>query len=296
MGSTWQVQWFDDLEHPASRLQSAIEHELAVVIEQMSHWLPTSHLSRLQGVPAGQSAKIPPELCQVLECALRIARETNGAYDPTLGQLVAQWGFGPHAAISPPFTMTKPAQSWQSLHLDVPRCRLRHDGNLSLDLSAIAKGFAVDQLARLLHRSGIDHYLIEIGGELRAAGLKDDRQPWWVELEPPGRVPFPPIRIALSGWSVATSGDYRQRRQHAGRQWSHTIDPRTGSPADNNVASATVLHEDCIAADAYSTALLVMGITQGLDFADQMGLAALLVERGPDELVLHASRMLREMI
>ena len=159
-------------------------------------------------------------------------------------------------------------------HDDVAR-PLRQRGDVQIDLSSIAKGRAVDDLARTLEARGIHHYLVEVGGELGGAGMTPDGQPWWVELEGvPDAGNGEPVVVALHGLSVATSGDYRRYFQHLGQRASHTLDPRTGYPIDNGVASVTVLHQECMAADALSTALTVLGPQDGMRFAEQEGLAA----------------------
>lgn len=154
-----------------------------------------------------------------------------------------------------------------------------------LDLSSVAKGYAVDQMARCLERHGVHHNLVEIGGELRGAGTKADGQPWWVELEGvPGSEGQAAAAVALHGLAVATSGDYRRFYHQGQRRASHTLDPRTGYPIANDVASVTVLHASCMAADALSTALTVMGPAEGIAFAEAQQLAARFLLRGPGGL------------
>ncbi|MET0383542.1 MAG: FAD:protein FMN transferase, partial [Burkholderiaceae bacterium] len=173
---------------------------------------------------------------------------------------------------------------------------------LGLDLSAIAKGHGVDRVAILLGRLGFESHLVEVGGELRGTGIKPDGQPWWVALERPscgglpgtaapsdesGRDPngrLPATLVALHGLSAATSGDYRRWFEHDGVRYSHTIDPRDGRPVRHGLASVTVLHADCMTADALSTALTVMGPSDGPDFAERQAIAALFVVRGRDGL------------
>jgi thiamine biosynthesis lipoprotein len=161
--------------------------------------------------------------------------------------------------------------------LDRVQRRLYQPGGAILDLSSVAKGYAVDRLALRLEALGVRHYLVEAGGELRGAGVKTDGQPWWVELEGvPDAIgaPIPQSVVALHGLAVATSGDYRRYFHHAQRRVSHTLDPRSGYPIANDLASVTVLAPTCMAADALSTALTVMGADAGLAYADGRGLAA----------------------
>jgi thiamine biosynthesis lipoprotein len=173
-------------------------------------------------------------------------------------------------------------------------------GGVTLDFSAIAKGFAVDRVAQLLDRPEVSTSLVEIGGELKARGIKPDAQPWWVEIEhPPDDAAdsgFPEIRIALCGLAIASSGDYRRYFEHDGSRYSHTLDPLSGAPITHPIASVTVLHEECMLADAYSTALAVMGPVEGLAFADKNRLAAVFILRNKQTYRPFYSRIFREML
>jgi thiamine biosynthesis lipoprotein len=175
---------------------------------------------------------------------------------------------------------------WRRLDIDPARRALRQPGGLALDLSAIAKGFGVDLVARRLEALGIVDHLVEVGGELRGAGVKPDGQPWWVELEhPEGARRGERTLLALHGLSVATSGDYRRWFDHGGTRYSHTIDPRDGRPIRHGLASVTVIHADCMRADAWSTALAVLGPDAALALADRLRLTARLLLRAGDGFV-----------
>ncbi|HEY0821572.1 MAG TPA: FAD:protein FMN transferase, partial [Rhizobacter sp.] len=183
---------------------------------------------------------------------------------------------------------------WQRLTLQAGR--LRQPGGATLDLSAIAKGFAVDQIARLLHARGFGDHLVEVGGELRGSGVRPDGQPWWVDLQlPPGAEGLPGTRVALHGLAVATSGDYLRHFSDEGVSRSHTLDPRTGGPITHGLASVSVLHAECVLADAWSTALTVLGIEHGLACARERGLAALFVQRTSRGFVERLSPALEAM-
>jgi len=235
----------------------------------------------------------------VLAFALDVARRSGGAYDPTAGALVDLWGFGP-VARPQPFTPPSPQEvqdarargGWQRLLHDPAQRRVHQPGGLALDLSAVAKGFGVDQVGRWLRRQGLDSFLVEVGGELLGAGMKPDAQPWWVTLEAPdaGRADDDTL-VALHGLAIATSGDYRRFVEHGGRRYSHTLDPRDGWPIRHGAASVSVLHETAMAADAWSTALTVLGAEQGLALADAQALAARFVVRRDDGgFAVHSSR------
>jgi len=200
---------------------------------------------------------------------------SGGAFDPTIGRLVDLRGFGPVAAPAPPdagaVDAAMTASGWRRLAFSAGDRRLYQPGGVSLDLSGIAKGFAVDAVADVLARVGVVHCLVEIGGELAGRGVRPDGQPWWVDLETPPGVALPPLRIALHGIAVATSGDYRRG--------DHTLDPRTGRSIGNNVVSASVIAADALTADAWATALTVLGPVAGMALAAAEGIAARIVTR-----------------
>lgn len=300
MGTSWKVAMM--LARGAGAgLAAALQRELDQVVAQMSHWQPDSLLARYNQAPAGSWHALPPQFLEVMEYGLDLAAATGGAYDPCAGELVNLWGFGPvrrfdqagfyapqPAAVAAAVASITARRGAGAVVLDRARRRLLQPGGVRLDLSSIAKGHAVDRLALCLEQHGVRHYLAEIGGELRGAGMKPDGQPWWVELEgvpgvESGREQLPQVSqvlVALHGLAAATSGDYRRSYQHGARRASHTLDPRSGYPIANQVAAVTVLHASCMAADALSTALTVMGTGDGLAFAEARGLAARYLVRG----------------
>jgi thiamine biosynthesis lipoprotein len=292
MGTTWQVRCVGAAHLPLGALRRGIEHELHAVVAQMSTWDTRSCLSRFNQAPADTWCALPAEAVAVLRCALRVAHDSGGACDPTAGALVNLWGFGPGAAHTRPGFRAPDAMAidaararcgWLGLQFDAREQRVRQPGGMYLDLSAVAKGFAVDQMAAFLHRAGIADHLVEVGGELRGSGLRPDGQPWWVALETPPGAALAPTRIALHGLSVATSGDYRRCFDDAaGVRRSHTIDPRSGWPVAHGLASVSVLHAQCMWADAWSTALTVLGLDDGWSHAERHGLAAHFVIRRAD--------------
>lgn len=288
MGTYWAVSLIDPQRRDPLVLRRGLTACLGDVIAAMSHWDRASDLSRFNDAAAGTWVPVPADLLTVTDCALAVASASGGAYDPTLGPLVDLWGFGPTGpAPLPTAAAIAAAQArcgWERLRIDPAQGRLWQPGGLRLDLSAIAKGFAVDKLASFLRDQGIPSYLVDIGGELRGWGIKPDANPWWVELEPAhtlaGEEGGRRTRVALHGLSIATSGDSRRFIQQEGRRLSHTIDPRTGAPIPDRLASVTVLHRDCMRADVWATALSVLGPDAGMDLAVQEGLAALFLLRG----------------
>ncbi|WBS05854.1 FAD:protein FMN transferase [Pseudoduganella sp. SL102] len=290
--------------HLSDDLRAGLQAQLDDVVAQMSHWDPASDLGRFNRAPAGTWQVLPPAFFQVLAYALDVCRDSGGACDPCAGALVNLWGFGPvNRYDEPGFTAPTPEQARGAL----PAARVRLDpvshsalqpGGVQLDLSAVAKGYGVDRLARWLEGQGIRDYLVEVGGELRGAGLKPDGQPWWVALEGVDDVSCGDdgIVAALHGLAVATSGDYRRFFLHDGRRHAHTIDPRSGMPIENGLASVTVVAASCMACDAWSTALTVLGPVDGLALAERRGIAARFVVRTAGGLVEHLSSHMRAML
>ncbi|MGK5078356.1 FAD:protein FMN transferase [Janthinobacterium sp. HLX7-2] len=295
MGTSWSVRLLD-VAMPgragSADLQQGLQQQLDLVVAQMSHWSEDSDLGRFNRAEPGSWHSLPAAFCEVLGFAMHVAQASGGAYDPCAGALVNLWGFGPsdrydQAGFLPPMhdsvALLLSQRQRRRLELDLPARRARQPGGLQLDLSAIAKGYGVDRLARYLDSQGIHHYLVEVGGELRGAGSKPDGQPWWVMLEQvdgADSAQHPAqMMLALHGLSVATSGDYRRFFQDGTARFSHTIDPRSGMPIANQLASVTVVHAECMAADAWSTALTVLGVESGLALAEEQGLAARFLQR-----------------
>ncbi|MEJ7927413.1 FAD:protein FMN transferase [Sphingobium sp. AN641] len=272
MGTSWSARIVDAAPHCANIITSV----LAGIIGQMSNWEAGSDISRFNRAPIGEWVSLPDAFMTVLNAGVEIARLSDGAFDPAIGRLVDGWGFGPAAGA--PFS-AGPAgqQSWRQVELSDGKARRM--GDVTLDFSGIAKGFAVDAVAHALRDMGLSQFLIEIGGELRGEGVKPDLQPWWVDLEAPPGLIVPVMRVALCGLSVATSGDYRRFVTRAGRRLSHSIDPRSGAPIANDVASVSVLHESAMFADAWATAITVLGPDEGMAVATRHGLAAILIRR-----------------
>lgn len=253
MGTGWRVLCALPRRIETARLRSAIERRLDALVGELSHWLPDSALSRFNRAPAGRWVSVPGDLARVVDAGLRFAALTEGAVDPAIGRLVDLWGYGPPGPMPRPdaaaIAEALAASGWRRLAWDAAGRRLRQPGGLSLDLSAIGKGHAIDMLADLLQSMGVHHCLVEIGGELVGRGVRPDGQPWWVELEAPSGCDAPPLRIALHGLAVATSGTYRRG--------DHSIDPSIGRPAANGIRSVSVIAPTALEADAWATALTV---------------------------------------
>lgn len=284
MGVSWTLRAVSLPGLPPHVLGRTVQRALDEVVAQMSPWEPGSVISAFNNAAPGDNLVLPEAFATVMTCALDMAAATDGAFDPTIGRLTDLWGFGPAGAVLKPPTEAAIAAASATcgrrrLTWEPQERRLRQPGGLHLDLSGIAKGFAVDHAAAALRRVGLRHFLLEVGGELRGEGIKADGQPWWALLERlEGEPDDPaPLVLALCGQSVATSGDYRRFLVHEGRRLGHTLDPRTGRPSESGVACVSVLHDQAMLADAWCTVLSVLSPDEGLALAEREGLAARLL-------------------
>jgi thiamine biosynthesis lipoprotein len=288
MGTTWSVRFGNPQLIPLQSVSDAAEAALASVVTQMSHWEPDSDLGRFNRADAGHWQPLPSEFQRVMRCAIAHAEASGGAFDPTMGALVDAWGFGPRDDGAAPSGRDTPPTAaeiddararcgWRRLAFD-DQGRLRQPGGLRLDLSGIAKGFSVDRVADALGALGITHCLVEVGGELLARGQRPDGLPWRVAVDTGAGQSQ--VALPLRGLAIATSGDAWHAFDHEGRRYSHTLDPRSGEPVHHRLASVTVLHAECMQADALATTLTVLGPDDGLAFARERDLPALFVERG----------------
>jgi len=308
MGANWSVRLVPPEGADRQAFQRAIDDELARIVALFSHWDSRSELARFNAAPEGFWAVSEP-FWLLINQAMDIADDTDGAVDPTLGALVNLWGFGPPGpraangfgdAPSLPWedeiTAALAVSGWGRLRLNRERRAVQQIGGLKLDLSGIAKGHAVDRVSDQLTALGATHHLVEIGGELRGRGVKPDGHPWWVELQQGPDAPGPRTVAALFDLAVATSGDWVRKFETYGQTYSHTINGRTGRPIDNGLTSVTVLSDTAMYADAMATALTVMGPEEGPAFATAMQIAAAFVTRGPDGLTETVTPAFRAMM
>jgi FAD:protein FMN transferase len=285
MGTRYSVIFYAPAALETSALSTALAAAVARVDQQMSTWMAGSDLNRLNAAPVGHWVAVPPELMRVLVSSLEVERRSAGAFDIGVGDRVAAWGFGARAASSglPPADDTPPGMTHLALDLDVANGKVCKRRPLSLDLSGIAKGFGVDEMADVMMRFGITAWLVGIDGEMRAGACKPDGTEWAVAHE----APTPGARqamgvIELSGQAVATSGTYRHFREVAGHTVSHTIDPCRGAPVSHSLVSVTVIAPTCMEADAWATALMVSGETAALDLARVNRLGVIFVREDGD--------------
>lgn len=280
-------------EEDKGRFQQAVEEELDDVNQRMSTYLEESELSRFNRHPAETPFEVSASLQQVMQSALDIGRVSSGAYDITIGPLAEAWGFGPGGDKVEGEVSEEAIESLQAsignefLSLDTEVSTLtKSQAALRCDLSSIAKGFAVDRVAERLTSLGATDHWVEVGGEVRAAGLSGSGRVWRLGIERPQLMPGAVQRLLpLADASVATSGDYRNYREIDGERFSHIIDPRTGRPIQHRLASVSVVHPQCMMADGWATALMVMGLDEGFRLAVEQDLAVLFLAREGDDFI-----------
>ena len=265
-------------------LQAAVQRRLDGIEGRMSHYRADSELSRFNRARTTEPWPLSRETLGVVAEALAVSRASGGAFDVTVGPLVDAWGFGPggRAPAAPDeaaLAALRGRVGAELLEVDLAAGTLRkRREDVVVDLSAIAKGYAVDTVATLLDDLGFGDYLVEIGGELRAAGTNEEGTPWRVAIERPvAGAPAAQRILPLTDAALATSGDYRSFYDLDGARVSHTIDPRTGRPVTHALRSVSVIAARCSLADARSTALNVLGPEAGYALAVEQGWAALFV-------------------
>ncbi len=286
MGTTWLVKVVSDDPPDQAALQAAIQGALDGVVAAMSTYEPTSELSRLNQHRGAEPVAVSAPLAAVLAVALDVGRASGGAFDVTVGPLVNAWGFGPKGRGTPPDAATQAALAERvgphTLRFDpAARTLAKTHPETYVDLSAIAKGYGVDQVAAAVEAAGFTDYLVEVGGELRVRGKNARAGLWRLGVERPTSDGARAVQavVPLAQGAMATSGDYRNYYEADGRRVSHTIDPRTGAPITHRLASVSVVMADCTHADAWATALNVLGPDAGFDTATREGLAAYFLVR-----------------
>ncbi|MEO8530817.1 MAG: FAD:protein FMN transferase [Deltaproteobacteria bacterium] len=290
MGTSYAVSFVGevDLDALAAKIHAAVDG----VDCQMSNWKPDSDVSRFNRAAVGEWVDVSADLAFVVGEGLKIAEQTGGAFDMTIGPILALWGFGPARVLGrqPTDEALNAAADlcgFEHIVLRAGPPALRKSGPCTLDLCGIAKGFGVDKIVQVIEEEGICDYLVAIDGEVRLRGTKGF-EPWSVALEAPlierreaWDILQPPV------CAIATSGDYRKIRYIGDERFSHTIDPRTHRPTDGRLASVTVIAESCMISDAWATALMVLGPEQGVALAQKLGLSTLFLVRNGAQIDDH---------
>ncbi len=298
MGTTWHVSYMAPPKGPsADQLQKGIEEQLERVNSSMSTYRSDSEISRFNAGAPLAWFRSSEDFFQVLTAALEVGGKSEGAYDVTVAPLVNLWGFGPDGIIDKPprealIEEARARVGQHQLSLDSAEHSVLKRSELTLDFSSLAKGYAVDKVAQWLLDQGITRYMVEVGGELQLSGLSGRGDPWRIAIEQPERsARSMAVTLHLTDVAVATSGDYRNYFESNGQHYSHIIDPRTGYPIVHDLVSVTVVHPSCMIADAWATALTVLGAERAMAVAQTEGLAVYFIRRVDDTLVHSHTRL-----
>ena len=276
--------------HENTLLHNMIKDELLQINKEMSVFDSMSDISQFNQNTEEKWIDIPENLSVVLKASYQIYNQTNGYFDPSIGPLAEIWGFGVNKTHKIPSAEEIKAAK-QNVGLDKItfsrdfRKAKKSNLNISLNLSAIAKGYAVDRIAQLLEAQGYQNYIVDIGGEIRTKGGRSNNEAGWniaiarPDSETVGNYAY---AVRLIDMSVATSGDYRNYFDMEGKHYSHTIDPKTGYPVEHNLASVTVFDKECMRADALATGIMSMGEKKGIEFANKHKIPVILFVHSDD--------------
>ncbi|MCW1246346.1 FAD:protein FMN transferase [Pseudomonas sp. SAICEU22] len=300
MGSRYSIQYVRHVATPGPKtVQDEVEKILAEVDRQLSTYRSDSDIERFNALPAGSCRVMPGPVLELISVGEQLSSQSDGAFDLTVEPLLNLWGFGPQSRKEQVPSAEALAEVRQRVghgHLRIKGDRLCKDATVEVDFNSIAAGYAVDRIAARLQALGIDSYLAEATGELKAVGRKPDGSPWRIALEEPRDDRQVAERvIEVNGYGVSTSGDYRKYFEQGGKRYSHTFDARTGAPVLHNLASVTVIHPSAMMADGLSTLLLILGPEQAWDYAQKHGIGVFFVLRDDDRFVVRTSDAFERM-
>ncbi len=288
MGTTYNVKYLVEKGSPSSeQLHKEIDRLLEQVNDQMSTYRKDSELSRFNQYQGTEPFAVSPQTATVVKEAIRLNKLTLGKLDITVGPLVNLWGFGPEARRDVVPSKEELAERKANIgigHLQVDGNSLAKDlPHLYVDLSTIAKGWGVDEVANYIESQGIHNYMVEVGGEIRLKGLNKEGIPWRIAIEKPTVDERSIQEIIEPGeMAIATSGDYRNYFERDGIRYSHIIDPDTGYPIAHKVVSVTVLDKSCMTADGLATGLMVLGEVKGIEVANQHNIPVFMIVKTAD--------------
>ncbi|RUO27046.1 FAD:protein FMN transferase ApbE [Aliidiomarina minuta] len=287
-GTFFEVSVGAQHEIDKDSLESGIMQVLNEVDRQMSNYREDSDLNRINNAELHQPVSVPADLFYVLQKSEQVAQMSGGAFDHTVGSLINLWGFGPDGRVetAPPQEALDRELERVGYHyviLDEDAQTVKRTSDLSISLSAIAKGFGSDAVSQYLLEQGIDNHLVNIGGDIMSKGKRAPGQNWRIGIEAPNDTQQMVRHILpIEDTAMVSSGDYRNYFEEDGVRYSHTIDPTTGYPIAHNLAAVTVLTDNATLADGYATVLMVKGVEQGVEFADKYDFAALFIVRSEE--------------
>ena len=300
MGSTYSIKYVRGEDSPSlDLLKRETETILADIDQQMSTYRDDSAIEQFNQAPAGSCQAMPDGVLELVAAGQVLNQQSQGAFDLTLEPLLNLWGFGPKARAEkvPTAQLLAAARERMGMqHLRIEAGQLCKEVDVQVDFNSIAAGYAVDRIVQRLNELGIDSYLVEVTGELKAAGRKPDGERWRIGLEAPQDGQRVAQRVLeLDGYGISTSGDYRNYFEENGQRYSHTLDPATGAPITHKLAAVTVADKSTLRADGLSTVLMVMGTERGLAFAEQQGIAAFFVTREGEAFVTQSTQAFEQL-
>ncbi|AXA54763.1 FAD:protein FMN transferase [Pseudomonas thivervalensis] len=300
MGSHYSIQYVRHSAGPGPKaVQAEVENILAEVDRQFSTYRSDSDVERFNALPAHSCQVMPGPVLALIRMGEQLSVQSDGSFDLTVEPLLNLWGFGPQSrgeTVPSAEALALARQRVGHGHLRIEGDRLCKDAAVEVDFNSIAAGHAVDRIAARLQALGIDSYLAEATGELKAVGRKPDGSAWHIALEEPRDDRQVAERvIEVNGYGVSTSGDYRKYFEQDGQRYSHTFDARTGTPVLHNLASVTVIHPSALMADGLSTLLLILGPERGWDYAQEHGIGVFFVLRDNDRFVVRTNDAFERM-
>lgn len=288
MGTTYMVKFVTNESPELDVIREKIDTKLDKINMLMSTYINDSELQKFNTSQDHNWFKISNETLLVIKKAIEVSKQTDGEYDITAGPLINLWGFGPNKKpIKVPslqeITETKSKIGFDKININEENSSINKTTDIFVDLSSLAKGYGVDEISRVMKDLNFPNHLVEIGGEMKASGTKPNNKKWTVAIEKPlagtRKISRP---VELENMSIATSGDYRNFFEFDGKRFSHIISPKTGKPIEHNLASVTVIMDDCMSADAWATAFLVLGAKKAVEIANKIGIAAYLIVKNKD--------------
>jgi FAD:protein FMN transferase len=292
MGTTYHVKVVTGSFQSIAGLKEKIDARLVQINGSMSTYQPDSEISRFNDLKqAGRAFEVSADFLRVMMTAKTIFELSGGAWDATVNPLVELWGFGPaeRQRAAPPkkkIAALLPKIGFENIQILPNGTLVKKNKFVTLDLSSIAKGYGVDQVAQIIQKSGFNNYLVEIGGEIFASGHREDGKLWRIGINRPRKdAAFDDVYqiVDLNNQGFATSGDYRNFFEVDGIRYSHVIDPRTGYPVSNGIVSVSIVADNCTLADGLATAVMVMGTEKGLDLINRLqGVEGLIIIEKPN--------------
>jgi thiamine biosynthesis lipoprotein len=280
MGTTYHIKVLTNSSEGIAGLKEKIDRRLDEINQVFSTYIKDSEISRFNAFRvAGEKFAVSDDFIQVIKIGQKIYRLSEGAWDGTVNPLVDLWGFGPtqRQLQKPPAAEIKALLlkiGFDRIRIAEPNYLVKSLAAVSLDLNSIAKGFAVDQVSKLIAANGVENYLVEIGGEVYAAGVRADGKNWRVGINRPQKdaaINEVYKAVSIADRAFATSGDYRNFFEIDGVRYSHVIDPRSGYPVSNGVVSVSIIADNCTLADGLATAIMVMGAEKGIQLVNRLG-------------------------